>query len=84
MPTAKAIQALKESQLEFDDRQVGGDHYKVHRELQPFNIIDHYKMGFFDGNCLKYLLRNATTHSLQDLEKARHYLNCMIERQENG
>ncbi len=57
-------------------RQVGGDHYKKHT-IQPWDIIDEYKLDYYAGNALKYLLRNKDNKK-QDLEKAKHYLEKMI------
>jgi hypothetical protein len=63
-------------------RQVGGDHYKQH-DLQPWDIIEVFDLDFWEGNCLKYLLRKKDNR-LQDLQKARHYLDYLIEREENA
>lgn len=49
--------------------------------LQPFDVIDAYKLGFFDGNALKYLLRwDKKGSRLDDLRKALHYLQETIIR----
>lgn len=65
-----------------DTRQVGGDHY-TRLEIQPWEVIERNGMGFFDGNAVKYLMRYKTKGGVQDLEKARHYLDKLIEL-ENG
>jgi len=59
------------------DKQVGGSHYKKH-SIQPWDIIDGYKLGFYEGNVLKYLLRDKGNKK-EDLEKAVHYLEKIIE-----
>ena len=59
------------------DRQVGGSHYKRH-SIQPWDIIDEYGLGFYEGNVLKYLLRDKGNRR-EDLEKAVHYLEKMLE-----
>jgi hypothetical protein len=58
------------------DKQVGGNHYKDHA-IQPWDIIIEYKLNYFEGNVLKYLLRNKTNR-LEDLTKALHYLEQTI------
>ena len=58
-------------------RQVGGDHYTQH-EVQPWDIILAYKLDYFEGNVLKYLLRRKGNR-LEDLLKAQHYLERKIE-----
>jgi len=56
-------------------QQVGGDHYKKHK-IQVWNIVDEYKLDFYKGNIIKYILRNK--NGLEDLKKARHYLDKLI------
>ena len=60
------------------ETQVGGDHYKKHK-IQPFDIIDEYGLSFYEGNVLKYLLRHRDKNGKEDLLKAKHYLDCVIE-----
>ena len=61
------------------------DHYGG--EANPFEtvkIIDHYGLDFYLGNVLKYLLRyNRKGAPLDDLKKARHYLDMKIQRMES-
>ena len=64
------------------DYQVGGDHYSRHT-IQPFDIIDEYGLNFYEGNALKYLLRQKGDR-VTDLKKARHYIDVLIEREESG
>jgi len=65
-----------------DTRQVGGDHY-TRLAIQPWEIIERNGMGFFDGSALAYIMRFREKGGVQDLEKARHYLDKLIEI-ENG
>ena len=63
------------------DKQVGGRHYK-HKTIQPWDIIDEYELDFYEGNVLKYLLRDKSDTEVgkrkEDLEKAIHYLEKKI------
>jgi len=59
------------------DKQVGGDHYKKH-SLQPWDIIDAYNLDFYEGNALKYLLRDKGRRQ-EDIKKAIHYLEKILE-----
>ena len=52
-------------------RQVGGEHYKKH-SIQPWSIIDDYALNYYEGNILKYLLRDKSNR-VEDLEKLIHY-----------
>ena len=61
-----------------NDRQVGGEHYQQH-DIQPWDIVDEYNLDFYSGNVIKYLLRRKGNR-LEDLQKAAHYLEKLIER----
>jgi hypothetical protein len=66
------------------ERQVAGSHYRT-MKIQPWEIIDAHGLGYYEGSCLKYLLRAGRKGSkLEDLKKARHYLDKMIELEEGG
>ena len=60
------------------DIQVGGQHYK-NKAMQPWDIIDAWGLDFYAGNVLKYLLRAKYKNGVEDLKKARHYLDKLIE-----
>lgn len=63
--------------------QIGGDHYKS-QEIQPWHAMeawmspDQFK-GFLRGNVIKYIARCDKKGGAEDLKKARHYLNKLIE-----
>ena len=59
------------------EKQIGGDHYLKHT-IQPWEIIDDYMLDFYEGNVLKYLLRTKGDR-VEDLQKAKHYLEKLIE-----
>lgn len=62
------------------DAQVGGDHYRRHR-IQPWDIWLEYGLNAFEGAILKYLLRRKGDR-VEDLKKARHTLDRLIEIEE--
>ena len=63
------------------DTQVGGDHYKKQgATMQPWAIIDAWGLDFYAGNVLKYILRYKYKGGVEDLKKARHYLDRLIEK----
>lgn len=61
-----------------DTKQVGGNHY-TSLDIQPWMVIENNNMGFFDGNALKYIMRYRAKGGVKDLEKARHYIEKLIE-----
>jgi Protein of unknwon function (DUF3310) len=58
--------------------QVGGTHYKD-KGLQPWDAIAAWDCGFLDGNVIKYVVRYRSKGGVEDLKKARHYLDKLIE-----
>ena len=61
-----------------NSRQVAGDHYKRHA-VQPWDYIASNGLGYFEGNVVKYVSRWRDKGGVADLEKARHYLDKLIE-----
>lgn len=64
------------------EAQVGGDHYRKHK-IQPWDIWQEYGLNAFEGAIIKYLLRRKGSR-LEDLKKARHTLDRLIELEEAG
>lgn len=60
-------------------QQVGGDHYKS-MTIQPVEFILANGLGFCEGNAIKYLCRYRQKGGVQDLEKAKHYVDLLIEQ----
>lgn len=61
-----------------NEEQVGGMHYKQ-QKIQPWDFIAANKLGYFEGNVVKYVARWRLKGGLGDLQKARHYLDKLIE-----
>lgn len=66
-----------------NDRQEGGGHYIQFKDFQPWDVILRFGLGFLDGNVVKYLLRWRHKNGVEDLKKARHYLDKLIETEES-
>lgn len=64
-----------------NDVQVGGQHYKQ-KVIQPWDAIIAWGLGFLDGNVVKYIARYRVKGGIEDLKKARHYLDKLIEAEE--
>lgn len=58
--------------------QVAGSHYKS-KAIQPWDYIASNKLGYFEGNVVKYVSRWKDKGGVEDLRKARHYLEKLIE-----
>ena len=58
--------------------QVGGGHYKD-LPIQPVEYIYANALGYFEGNVVKYVSRWRKKNGIADLEKAKHYIELLIE-----
>lgn len=58
--------------------QVGGDHYK-NLKIQPVEYITENGIPFIEGSVIKYVTRWRSKGGVKDLEKARHFLDILIE-----
>lgn len=63
------------------ERQVGGEHYRKHR-IQVWDIWKEYDLNAFEGAIIKYVLRHRDKNGIEDLKKARHTLDALIEFEE--
>ena len=60
-------------------KQIGGSHYK-NMVVQPSEFINKNKLLFAEGNAIKYICRHTHKGGKQDLLKAKHYIDMIIER----
>ena len=61
------------------DKQHGGSHYKKFK-IQPAEFINENKLLFAEGNAIKYICRHSVKGKEQDIRKAIHYLEMILER----
>lgn len=73
--TAEEDEAFNE--IERKAKQVGGDHYL--KAIQPWDIIRAWGLNYWEGNIVKYVLRHTGKGKVEDLEKAKHYLEYLID-----
>ena len=62
------------------DEKVGGSHYKD-LAIQPIDYIVQNNLGYIEGNIIKYVTRYKNKNGVEDLRKARHYLEMLIENE---
>lgn len=60
------------------DVQAGGNHYKD-MAIQPVEFIHANGIPYLEGNVIKYVSRWRKKNGIADLEKARHYIDLLIE-----
>lgn len=73
IPSRDAINKLKKSLM-----QVGGRHYKG-LAIEPVEYAYRNGLDFLQGNIVKYVTRFRDKNELEDLKKARHYIDLLIE-----
>tara|TARA_B110000503_G_C7026864_1_gene362258 strand:+ start:257 stop:460 length:204 start_codon:yes stop_codon:yes gene_type:complete len=59
-------------------KQEGGNHYKS-LKIQPVEYIHKNGIGFCEGCAIKYLSRWRLKGGISDLEKAKHFIDLLIE-----
>ena len=64
------------------DYQIGGSHYK-NKGIQPIEYIMSKWLRICEGNVIKYVSRWRDKNGLDDLLKAKHYLEFLIEEVRN-
>lgn len=64
-------------------QQTGGQHYKG-MKIQPVEFIHANGIGYMEGNVIKYIARWQLKNGLEDLQKAKHYIELLIELEKNA
>ena len=62
------------------ETQIGGDHYRD-LPIQPIEYIVANDIPYREANIIKYISRWRSKNGLEDLRKARHYLDMLIEQE---
>ena len=60
-------------------KQIGGNHYKKYK-VQPSQFVTENKLLYPEGCVIKYILRHNDKGKKEDLEKAKHFIDMIIER----
>ena len=63
-------------------KQVGGKHY-VKYKIQPSQFVVENKLLYPEGTVIKYILRHQDKGGKEDLLKAKHFIDMIIERDYN-
>lgn len=69
------IEKVRQSQWSV---QVGGNHYKS-MKIQPAQFALENKLDYCQANAIKYICRHEHKNGKEDLEKAKHYIDLLIE-----
>lgn len=77
-PQGLSTDVLKPSLL-----QVGGKHYKE-MAIQPVEYCYANRIPFIEGSVIKYISRWREKGGVQDLKKAKHFIDLLIELEEKN
>ena len=67
-----------------NDRQVAGDHYRKVPGEQHWDRVHRLGLNYFQAMITRYVERYRDKNGLQDLEKAKHFLEKLIELERAG
>lgn len=65
------------------NHQIGGDHY-TNMAIQPVEFFIANNIPFVEGAIIKYVCRYKQKNGVEDLKKARHFIDILIESQNNA
>ena len=65
--------------MDIYDKQIGGSHY-LNFKIQPSEFANKNNLPFAEGNAIKYICRHKDKGGKEDLKKAKHYIDMIIER----
>ena len=60
-----------------ENKQVGGKHYQL--KIQPIDYILKNDIPYCEGNVIKYVTRHREKNGIEDLRKAKHYLEFIAK-----
>ena len=50
------------------------------KKIEVSDFIDEYDLNYFEGNVIKYVVRHKEKNGLEDLQKAKWYLERLIKK----
>lgn len=65
-----------------NEKQIAGDHYKKYGNLQPWDVVVEWNLGYLEGTALKYIARWRDKNGIEDIKKAIHFLEKLVEVEE--
>ena len=68
-----------ENNMSSYNKQIGGTHYR-RMKIQPSKFVIENKLLFPEGNVIKYICRHKYKGGKEDLLKAKHFIDMIIER----
>lgn len=60
------------------NKQIGGNHYDL--AIQPIDYIMQNGLGYCEGNVVKYISRHQDKNGAEDIRKAVHYCEFILQQ----
>lgn len=83
MSLSSAVKCTMSNGVSALSTQEGGNHYKD-LAIQPVEFIYANQIPYMEGNVIKYVTRWRSKNGINDLRKARHYIDLLIELEERN
>jgi len=64
-----------------NQKQVGGSHYQK-LDPAPWDVVIKWNLGYLEGTALKYIARWRDKNGVEDIKKAIHFLEKLVETEE--
>lgn len=64
--------------MKASETQIGGGHYAKFK-IQPTEFIYENNVPFIEGNIIKYVMRHRDKNGIEDLKKAKHYIELLMQ-----
>ena len=62
-----------------NNKQIAGTHYSKYGDLQPWDVVIQWNLGYLEGTALKYIARWKDKNGVEDILKAIHFLEKLVE-----
>jgi len=73
---------MEQEQAAASETQVGGDHYRL-MPIQPVEFNQRNGLNFCEACVIKYVSRHKHKNGAEDVRKAIHFLNLLLEIEYN-
>ena len=73
-----ATAAMNKANADALQKQVGGSHY-AEMPIQPVEFITANNLSFLEGNIIKYVCRHRNKNGADDIKKAMHYCELLLQ-----
>lgn len=67
--------------MEEKEEKIRPDYYKGNGKIEVWDFIASQNLNFFEGNIIKYVCRHRNKNGVEDLKKARTYLDKLINNE---